>query len=379
MSSCRRRCQRIVRDPWLIALLAVVSLATAAHGQTGVSAAATSPYDGVPELVLIERLPPIDATAIPGHYDPAANPAKLDPKDQPAAFYGSQQPYLGDPNYSFIDPPPAVQTSPEPQPKKPVGKEGMLQNLWHSTTYMGRGSGSHGMGMTDLDFSMLLGLPLMTRETPLLLTPGYLLHLTDGPTFTDVPAELHEAYMEIRHIRPIMAGWTIDIAASPGAYGDFQGHNSHVFRMPGRAVLIYDWSESAKLLLGIAYYDRPDISFLPVAGWIWNYSDDFRVEIIMPRPRLTWRMATTGKWEHWTYVLGEFGGGAWAIQRTDGTEDMLMIQDYRLSFGYERKADTFLKQRIEAGYVFGRKLHYRSDEVFQHIDPTWIIRGTLSF
>ncbi|MFV2093722.1 MAG: hypothetical protein ACC634_11620, partial [Hyphomicrobiales bacterium] len=63
--------------------------------------------------------------------------------------------------------------------------------------------------------------------------------------------------------------------------------------------------------------------------------------------------------EKWMYLSGEYGGGSWAIERATGLKDVITISDLRLMLGIETKSadsDSF----IEFGYIFDRKLEYRS-------------------
>ena len=43
------------------------------------------------------------------------------------------------------------------------------------------------------------------------------------------------------------------------------------------------------------------------------------------------------KVQDWPYIAGEFTGDAWAIRRSDGSDDQVVLSDYRVILGMERK------------------------------------------
>ena len=83
--------------------------------------------------------------------------------------------------------------------------------------------------------------------------------------------------------------------------------------------------------------------------------------------------------ERWFYIGGEFGGGAWAVQRTDGTNDRLDITDWRIFLGLERRIIGGLSRRIEVGYVFSRTLEYESDGKEVDLPETMMLRAGLTY
>ena len=76
---------------------------------------------------------------------------------------------------------------------------------------------------------------------------------------------------------------------------------------------------------------------------------------------------------------GSSGGGAWAVERTDGSADRLDITDWRVYLGVERKIVGGLSRRIELGYVFGRTLEYESDGRQVHLDDTLMLRAGITY
>ncbi|MEN6557392.1 MAG: hypothetical protein ABFC54_04345, partial [Thermoguttaceae bacterium] len=75
----------------------------------------------------------------------------------------------------------------------------------------------------------------------------------------------------------------------------------------------------------------------------------------------------------------EFAGDAWAIRRSDGTDDQVVLSDYRLIVGVERKVLGSLSARIEAGSGFGRRIRYSSDTPEDWPPDTVLLRGGLTY
>lgn len=238
--------------------------------------------------------------------------------------------------------------------------------------------------MVDVLAQASFGLPFPSREAPVVFTPGYGLHALDGPLGLDVPAELHDAWLELRFPRQLTERLLLDIAVAPGYYSDFERRSDDAIRITGRAVAIYDWTPTTKLALGVIYLDRNDVTVLPAAGITWQPSPDCRVELIFPRPRLAVRtyrfeaLDPTGA-EWWYYLAGEFGGGTWAVVREDNSLDELTYRDYRVVFGLERKPTGLSPSRIETAYVFGRALEYSSNEQEFEVDSTVMARLVWGF
>ena len=72
-----------------------------------------------------------------------------------------------------------------------------------------------------------------------------------------------------------------------------------------------------------------------------------------------------------------FDGDAWAI--AGGIAEQVVLSDYRLILGLERKVAGGLSSRVEAGYVFGRRIQYSSDRPDFYPTDTVMFRGGLTY
>ena len=248
-------------------------------------------------------------------------------------------------------------------PKAPQGKPGILQQISFSTTWIARWDEHDDYGTTDFELYAVLGFPAPTREAPLLLKPGFEVHLLDGPVDAGLPEQVFDDYVQIRWMTKLNDAWGVDFAVTPGIHGDFEELNSGAFRLTAHAFASYDWSPELMLVGGLLYLDSEALDVVPAGGAIWKPDEDTRLELIFPRPRFARRVYADCDIEKWWYVAGEFGNNQWAVTRDGGIQDVITMTDLRFLAGVERKnvSNTGLSGRFEVGYVFGRELEFTSD------------------
>ena len=85
-----------------------------------------------------------------------------------------------------------------------------------------------------------------------------------------------------------------------------------------------------------------------------------------------------GNTDVWAYIAGEYGGGQWSIQHTNGSDDVVNYNDLRVMLGLEWFGINRWRGNLEVGYVFDRKIFYRNGPEY---DPgsTMMFRGALAF
>lgn len=262
--------------------------------------------------------------------------------------------------------------------RPPGVKAGPLQQVRLTNTWLASG-GASGLGMYDVGLQATIAFPFFTRESPMILTPGFGAHFLDGPEITDLPSRVYDAFLEIRWLRPITHWLTADLAVTPGVYSDFQANTGEEFRLTGRGLALIDSNPVTKWVLGVAYVNRTNVRLLPVAGVIWTPADFAKIELIMPQPRIALKLNPCGTGEWWGYVGGEFGGGMWAIERDFGAPDRVTYNDLRLLVGIEKRNYVGSSLRAEVGYVFDRKLIYDSDPTKIRLDDTVSLRVVAAY
>jgi hypothetical protein len=249
--------------------------------------------------------------------------------------------------------------------------------------------GSQPFGTNDADLHGTFAFPfLYNRETPLLITPGFAVHLWDGPVSTgpdsatspDLPPIAYDAYVSAAwHPQPTtwLSG---DIEFRMGAYTDFTQTTTEIIRFPSHGLAILAFSPSFQVVGGVYYLDRNHIKLLPGFGVIWIPNRDTRFEILFPNPKISKRLATLGTTDWWLYGRGEYGGGAWRIERSDGTHNSVDYNDIRVAVGVESERGAGLHGGFEVGLAFNREIYYRETPGADiYPTPTVFLGGSVGF
>jgi hypothetical protein len=310
---------------------------------------------------------------------PVVVPAEPWPAGQLVSHPNSSAEILQSPGDGDVAP-----AMPQPgEPRLPPGaRNGVFQKLLFDATWLAPG-GANGMGDNNLQLQGIFALPCPTVNSPLVITPGFAVDYLQGPKDSDLPPRLYQSYVDFRWLSQLTPALGLDLAITPGVFSDFDQESGKAFRLQGHGAAAWTWNETTKLVLGAAYLDRPDVEMIAIGGVIWTPNDDVKFDLIFPHPKISQRIHWTGNngdnVQDWIYVAGEFNGDAWAIRRSDGLDDQVVISDYRLVFGMERKVTGGLSSHFEIGYVFGRRIKYRSDMPDFHPSDTVMLRGGLTY
>jgi hypothetical protein len=231
--------------------------------------------------------------------------------------------------------------------------------------------------------------PAFGLQTPFLITPGFALHLFNGPdhltpAFPDLPPQTYDAFLDVGWNPQVNNWFSAELGVRPSVSTDFDHFASDSFRIMGRGIGVVRITPALAAKAGVVYIDRNDIKLLPVAGVVWDPSPDAHYEIVFPRPKLARRWIALANHQLWYYVAGEYGGGSWTVVREGPPEfvDSVDYNDIRVLLGLEWLPETQSGQRgfLEIGYVFERELFYvnRSPAVLE-LDDTFMFRGGIAF
>jgi len=270
------------------------------------------------------------------------------------------------------------------EPQLPPGvRNGFFQKLLFDATWLAPG-GANGLGTNDEQVQGIFAAPCPTIQSPLVLTPGFAVHYLQGPQNVDLPPQLHEGYVDVRWMSQVTPTLGLDFAVTPSIFSDFEQDSGKAFRMPAHAAAAWTCNETTKLVLGVAYLDRPDVEWIPIGGIVWTPNDDWKFDLVFPHPKISSRVYLSDHYDDgtqdWVYLAGEFTGDIWAIRGPLGANERLLLSDYRLILGLERRVLGGLTSRVEVGYVFGRRIRFY-DTDRPDFDPTdtLMFRGGLSY
>ncbi len=318
----------------------------------------------------------------PGTTYPGATPAPYLPPGavvQPGPYatqpYGAPDPYYTPaaptaPGYLYPDSGPTYSGPgwPMGNPLETInGWARFMQEFRLGETYI-YDTRHRGVALNDIETSATFRVPTSFTKMPFLITPGFGLQLWDGPVSTgpgsaDLPARTYSAYIDTAWDPQFSPWFGAELGFRIGVYTDFSVFNTHSIREMGRGLAVINYSPSMQVKVGVVYLDRNRIKLLPAGGVFWTPDPDTRWEIFFPRPKYTHRITTTGAYQVWWYMLGEYGGGAWTIRRQNSNSDNFDYNDIRTSVGLEwvpESSNSALRGYLEVGGAFDRELVYRS-------------------
>lgn len=252
------------------------------------------------------------------------------------------------------------------------------------STYVHGGDGANELGIHDFDFSVAAAFPdFLYSNQPLYVTPSFSLHLWQGPRPPngDLPANAYSAFLD--------AGWSTDpakplggeVGVRAGVFSDFNTFNTNSFRIMGKGLFRLRATPTTVARGGVYYINRNRLKLLPAFGLLWTPNSQTRFNIFFPRPKLAQRLTTLGTQDVWWYVSGEYGGGAWTIERANGSSDRIDINDIRLILGVEWGQSSLLQEGrrtgfLEAGWVTEREIVYVGPPGFSpSLDDTFMFRA----
>lgn len=268
---------------------------------------------------------------------------------------------------------------PEEKPHLTAFKSGFFQKLSFLATPILK-DGDDGLGIVETELAATFALPAPTKDHPLLLIPSFNVTFFDGPAALDLPPSVYAALFDFLWAPKLGERWRAVLSAEPGWYNAFDGDPQAGFRMTGKAFVRYDWvPDRVQVTLGALYINRVDLPVVPIAGVLWKPTDDWSLDLMFPKTKIARRLNCGEGYETWLYLGGGFGGNNWVVETAPGVTDKLILRDWRLTFGWERKLNGGAGLYFEAGYVFARDAEWESIGVEYLFEDTAMFRGGIAF
>jgi hypothetical protein len=410
-----------------ILLAALAVCASAAFGQNTIQFPRTTPAPALPPTVTVPGaggaisappagsisapINPYTGTAVGGGpfdpYSPSGSAAyqfwsQAPPSNAAGAFaqppatpYGATTP-LAPPaaagSFPTFGPPPPAAVTPPPQYLFGSGTPQafditqtvrFIQDVRLRETFLGGGNAPSDLGINDIETATTFTVPnFLTTGQPLFISPAFALNLWDGPKGlpADLPGSAYSAYLDAQWASDPTLQIGAELGFRIGVYSDFHTLNDHSLRPQGLALGVFRLTPTLTAKAGVMYLNRNKIKILPAGGLLWTPTPQVRFDIFFPQPKLSAYLTTVGQYEMWWYIAGEYGGGAWTIQRADGSDDRIDINDIRASAGLEIIGPRGISGFVEAGFVFKRQVIYvvHPEDSF-HPHDTYMIRAGISF
>mgnify|MGYP005842291825 CR=1 FL=1 len=249
---------------------------------------------------------------------------------------------------------------------KPIGTQRLLQSVRVDYHWF-PGNSQKELGIHDMEINGTFALPFFyNQQTPLLVTPGFGLHLFHGPEapYPDLPDKTYDAYLEGAWHPQVTPWFGGELSGRVGVYTDFQTILKESVRVTGQGYAVLSFSPSFQIKGGVIYYHRVRIKLLPAGGIIWTPNPDVRFEILFPNPRIARRCTTLGNTDLWMYMRGDYGGGSWTVKHativppdTDHYE-RVDYNDLRVAVGFEVRGLGGSSGYFEVGGAFDREVVY---------------------
>ncbi|HUP77219.1 MAG TPA: hypothetical protein VM260_01570 [Pirellula sp.] len=204
------------------------------------------------------------------------------------------------------------------------------------------------------------------------ITTAFNLHLLSGPNVVPLPPRLYDFSLGYQRRGRFQEFMSYDLVSSIGVFSDFEDSARDGVRFPGHAVGMLHFKPEMDVVFGVDYLSRDDIKLLPVGGVSWRPRSmpDFRFDLIFPRPRIDYSINNQSK----IYVAGRLGGGTWDIEFPNNANDVLTYRDLQLLLGFERRSPDGDLAAIEFGYVFDRKLEFRTLSQTSGFEDAFVLR-----
>ncbi len=357
-------------------------------GSAGASIQGWDPYSTTPQYGSYGQpgysapnyaAPPSSSYPPPSSFPPAPSSPPANFSAGPNSYYPQQQQPLYQPAQPF---------APQQQQYQ-IPYERFMENLAFQYTFLPKLSNdADTLQIQDFEFSVTALFPnFLFSDHPLLVTPGFVLHLWDGPStmVQDLPSKAYSAYLDLAWNPELTPRLYAELGFRAGLYTDFETLNSDSLRLQGLGVGNIRLTPTMTLKAGAVYIDRMDKKLLPVIGLLWEPDSLTRFDITFPYPRLSKYWTTVGDRKVWWYVGGEYGGGSWTIHRydfvaMDDVSDQIDINDYRVFVGLEATHPNRLRAYAEVGYVWDRNILYRAPNIPNlKVDDTLMIRAGFNF
>ncbi|MDA7950712.1 MAG: DUF6268 family outer membrane beta-barrel protein [Pirellulaceae bacterium] len=309
--------------------------------------------------------------------------------------YGGVAPYPGQTPTSVY--PNGIQTpvwNPNMQWGQPMPGPYMklFQGVRLDYTFMSGSNSKRELDINDVQLEASLLIPnFMWTNTPILVNPGFGWHFWSGPgpTFAaDLPSKGYDAYVDFGWRPQLTPRLRAEMGFRTGLFTDFQTVSSDSLRIQGTGVAAIQATPNVTIKTGIAYIDRARIKMLPVAGVVWKPTQSFELDAVFPRPKMSQYLTTVGNREAWWYLMGEYSGGSWSVERAGGLKDRFDYNDIRVALGIEWGPTNFkqhptsrgMKGFFEVGYVFDRELIFvvRPQDNLKLRD-TWMLSAGFSY
>lgn len=194
------------------------------------------------------------------------------------------------------------------------------------------------------------------------LRPTGAAYFLSGPNQTDLPSRVYDAELEATWMHRFNDRFRMHVSARGGIYSDFNTTDDFekALRVSGTGIGAFEVNPDLQVVLGVAYFNLGSVWAWPVAGVVYQPTDDIRLELLFPEARISALINETDFFTERAYLGAKFFGRTWQVDRTIGMRDRVTYSDWRITAGHEIRYVYGISTFVEFGYAFNRELEYRS-------------------
>jgi hypothetical protein len=243
-----------------------------------------------------------------------------------------------------------------------------------------------GVEIRDYDGRLSIPFYPVFGPPPPIISTGFALTEIETPPELLLPEVYYDFSLGVAWVRPLSAKWKLRFMATAAFASDLNNTSSDAWQFRGGVMASYTWNPQWELVIGAFASGRDDIPVLPGIGAIWTPTPFWRIDLLMPRPRVSHLIAFSGNREYWVYAGCGLSGGTWAFEDVFG-DDRLTYREWRLSLGLESgrpRQSVFLPREgltweLETAYVFGRQFEFDRGRDDYGINGTLLVRINTKF
>jgi hypothetical protein len=244
--------------------------------------------------------------------------------------------------------------------KPPVSRRsgtGEMPGVWSMQLSVGHlpSADLHGIpgdvDITDYRLKVAGNVKLDERLT-MTLGGGYGLKHLEAPSSAALPRNLQSLFIEAGARYRLNDRSFASIKLSPGLYSDFEDIGDDDLRMPVLALGGYSFANGFSAVGGFMYrLGYHGSRFIPVLGFSYQPDDSWRIDLIAPRPAITYLASRQLQ----LFVAGEFASDEYELRDRLLGAKVIRYSDYKAMFGINYLPVPAIKLSTSVGYAFERK------------------------
>ncbi|MEM6364485.1 MAG: hypothetical protein AAF745_08665 [Planctomycetota bacterium] len=246
-------------------------------------------------------------------------------------------------------------------------------------TILDLGDRNGGLDVTFKETRLGFAIPLGSFQNLLIASPFFRATQLRGPPEVDVPANLFDTGVTLLNRKQWSDRWSTLTIVTPTVRSDFTT-SQDAMRVFGLGLIQWQITRTFQWSAGVLYLDREDVGVLPAVGFTWEPTPAWRLDGMLPRPRLHHRLwKDGGRGEGWVSVGASIGGNSWAVTRSDGSSDLLTLREFRLLADYEVIRPERQGWTISSGLSLGRQVEYERDDTELDLDDAIFLEAAWRF